>query len=111
MSLPWEVTASEVKRRIDAGEAVCLVDCREPGEWALTRIEGAELIPMNTVPQRLGHIEGRAEAAPVVVYCHHGVRSMNVVNWLRNQGVENCQSMSGGIDAWSIDVDPGVARY
>jgi rhodanese-related sulfurtransferase len=47
----------------------------------------------------------------LIVYCHHGVRSLNVVNWLRNQGVEDCQSMAGGIDAWTLAVDPTVPRY
>lgn len=111
MNLPHEVSAREVKARIDAGQPLRLIDCREPGEHALTRIEGAELIPMNTVPQQLQHLEGQAEEAPLVVFCHHGVRSMNVVNWLRHQGVENCQSMAGGIDAWSCEVDPAVPRY
>ncbi len=46
-----------------------------------------------------------------MVYCHHGVRSLNVVNWLREQGIENCQSVAGGIDAWSLAVDPSVPRY
>lgn len=109
--LPYELSPREVKEKIDAGEAVALLDVREPFEHTLTRIDGCELIPMNTVPARLQHIEGLAEGSLLVVYCHHGVRSLNVVSWLRAQGVANCVSMSGGIEAWSLDVDRKVPRY
>lgn len=108
--LPYEISPAEARQYIDAGKAA-LLDVREPAEHALTRIEGGALIPMNTVPARLGDIESLAEARMLVVYCHHGVRSLNVVHWLRRQGVANCVSMSGGIEDWSLTVDPSVARY
>jgi len=111
MNLPLEVSAPAVKARLDAGEKLVLIDVREPGEHALTRIGGAELIPMNTVPSRLQYLDARADEATLVFFCHHGMRSLSVVNWLRNQGVAACQSMAGGIDAWSLQVDPSVARY
>ncbi|MEZ5351778.1 MAG: rhodanese-like domain-containing protein [Bryobacteraceae bacterium] len=111
MSLPYEITVHEVKARLDAGEALRLIDVREVHEHALTRIEGAELIPMNTVPQRVGELEAHADAATVVIFCHHGMRSLSVVDWLRRQGLEQCQSMAGGIDAWSVAIDPSVPRY
>ncbi len=107
---PLQISVIETKRRLDAAEIV-LVDCREPAEYAIAAIAGAALIPMNTVPANLQQIEAMSDAAGVVVYCHHGVRSLNVVNWLRQQGVPNVQSMEGGIDAWSVLVDPAVARY
>jgi rhodanese-related sulfurtransferase len=66
---------------------------------------------MRTVPASLGSIEGMSDEGSVVVFCHHGVRSLQVVNWLRDQGVANCQSMSGGIDRWSCEVDGSVPRY
>ncbi len=66
---------------------------------------------MRTVPAALSELSAKASEAPLIVYCHHGVRSLNVVNWLREQGVGPCQSMSGGIDAWSLAVDPSVGRY
>ena len=110
-NLPYELSPGEVKTRLDTGAAILLLDVREPGEYALTRIDGCELMPMNTVPERLLHIESLAEDRLLVVYCHHGVRSLNVVHWLRGQGVENCVSMSGGIEDWSLSVDPTVARY
>ena len=66
---------------------------------------------MNTIPANLQTIEAMADKADVVVYCHHGVRSLNVANWLRQQGIPNVQSMDGGIDVWSLTVDPSVPRY
>lgn len=109
-SLPWEISPKEVKQQINAGKPVRLIDVRELSEYQTTRIEGAELIPMRTVPAALQKLEGLAEDGHLVVFCHHGVRSMQVVNWLREQGLA-CQSMSGGIDLWSLDVDPKVPRY
>jgi rhodanese-related sulfurtransferase len=109
--LALEVTPADVKRRMDAGEPVYLVDVREPHEYQQARIEGAELIPMRTVPAALQKLDGIADESPLIVFCHHGMRSMNVVNWLREQGVAACQSMSGGIDQWSREIDPKVPRY
>ena len=66
---------------------------------------------MRTVPGELQRLDTLAEETPLVVFCHHGVRSLNVVHWLREQGVAACQSMAGGIDRWSLEIDPGVPRY
>jgi rhodanese-related sulfurtransferase len=107
--LAIEISAGDVKAKLDAGEPLRLIDCREPFEWELCRIEGARLLPMNSIPQHLQELDD--DGPPIVVYCHHGVRSMSVVDWLRRQGVENCQSMSGGIDYWSLTVDRSVPRY
>ncbi len=109
--LPLEIAPAAVKEMLDAGDDIRLIDCREAHEYALSRIEGAELMPMNTIPSRLTTLDAMADHALVVVHCHHGVRSMNVVAWLRQQGVDNCQSMAGGIDLWSATVDPNVPRY
>jgi rhodanese-related sulfurtransferase len=100
-----------VKRRLDAGENLHLIDVREAPEYAQARIETGELIPMRTIPAALGRLTANAAEAPLIVFCHHGVRSLNVVNWLREQGIEACQSMAGGIDAWSLAVDASVPRY
>ena len=86
-----------------------MIDVREPAEHALCRIEGAELIPMRSIPEHLNDLDGGQP--PLIVFCHHGVRSLSVVDWLRRQGVENCQSMAGGIDAWSTMIDASVPRY
>jgi rhodanese-related sulfurtransferase len=104
-----EITPREVNELRGTGDRIRLVDVREPEEFAICRIEGAELIPMRTVPAHLQDLDG--EEARIVVFCHHGVRSLSVVDWLRRQGVENCQSMAGGIDLWSREVDSSVPRY
>jgi rhodanese-related sulfurtransferase len=109
--IPLEITPRDVKQRLDAGEKLALVDVREPAEFQLARISGGELIPMRTVPGELQRLNTLARETLLVVYCHHGVRSLNVVQWLRDQGVSACQSMAGGIDRWSRDVDPSVALY
>ena len=109
-AMPFEITPLEAKQKWQAGEAV-LIDVREKGEHQIASIEGAELIPMGTVPQRLPHLEELADENLVVVFCHHGVRSLNVVNWLRQHGVAECVSMAGGIDRWTTMVDPAVPRY
>ncbi len=111
MPLPFETTANDVKRRLDAGEPLQLIDVREPFEHQIARIVNSELIPMNTVPGALQQIESKADSGVLIVFCHHGMRSLSVVNWLRQQGVTECQSMSGGIDSWSANVDPAVPRY
>jgi rhodanese-related sulfurtransferase len=110
-SLPLETTPQDVQRRLAAGEKLILIDVREPAEFQLARIQDAELIPMRTVPAQLQRLEAIADEATLIVYCHHGVRSLNVVNWLREQGVSGCQSMAGGIDRWSLQIDPSVPRY
>jgi rhodanese-related sulfurtransferase len=110
-ALPPEITPQEVHRRLLTGEKLALIDVREPGEFQLARIAGAELIPMRTVPAELSRLDARAEDSPLIVFCHHGVRSLNVVDWLREQGVDACQSMAGGIDRWSLEIDPSIPRY
>ena len=79
--------------------------------FKLARIEDAELVPMRAVPAELSRLDAQADAAALIVFCHHGVRSLNVVHWLREQGVDACQSMAGGIDRWSLEIDSGVPRY
>ena len=109
-TLPFEIAPLQAKQKLDAGEAA-LIDVREPREYDVARIAGAELIPMAAVPAQLQHLEALADAKLLIVHCHHGVRSLNVVNWLRRQGVDNCVSMSGGIESWSVQVDAKVPRY
>ncbi len=107
----FEIAPRELHAKLSGGEAVKLVDCREEVEHQICRIEPSELIPMNTIPANLPKLEALAEEQLVVVYCHHGVRSLNTVAWLRRQGVENVLSLAGGIDQWSLEIDPAVARY
>jgi len=109
--LPLEITPHEVQRRLQAGEKLVLIDVREPSEFQLARIGGADLIPMQAVPAELSRLDAQADETPLIVFCHHGVRSLNVVHWLREQGVDACQSMAGGIDRWSLEIDLAVPRY
>jgi rhodanese-related sulfurtransferase len=103
-----EISVAELQRRRKAGEKLLLVDVREQWEFDVCRIEGATLIPMRTIPANLQALDGDKD---VICYCHHGQRSLDVADWLRTQGVENAQSLAGGIDRWSIEIDPTVPRY
>jgi rhodanese-related sulfurtransferase len=107
--MDFEITAPEVAAMKSSQTDFTLLDCREPWEHQTARIEGALLMPMNEVPAR-AHQELDLEAH-IVVYCHHGVRSLNVTNWLRQQGFEKVQPMRGGIDAWSRAIDLKVPTY
>jgi rhodanese-related sulfurtransferase len=107
--IPFETAPSLVKAALASGAPLRLIDVREPAEHAVAKIEGAELIPMRSIPQHLQNLDDGDGL--LIVFCHHGVRSLSVVDWLRRQGVGNCQSMAGGIDRWSLEVDPSVPRY
>ena len=107
--MDYEITPEDVKIIADRGDSFQLVDVREPWEFQAAHIAGATLIPMGEVPSR-AHQELDPDAH-IIVYCHHGVRSMNVTAWLRQQGFEKAQSMAGGIDAWSRRVDGKVPVY
>jgi adenylyltransferase/sulfurtransferase len=106
----WEVHPAEVKEREVRGENLLMLDVRRQNEWNTARIEGATLIPLQELDQRTGEIAAWKDR-PVVVYCHHGVRSMNGTAILRKAGFTNVHSMAGGIEAWSLMVDAGVPRY
>jgi rhodanese-related sulfurtransferase len=95
---------------LPAGKRPCLIDCREPDELAICRIDGHEWVPLGSFPASLDKLRDGGERG-VVVYCHHGMRSLRAASFLRAHGVENAFSMSGGIDAWSAFIDPLVARY
>ena len=107
--MDYEINAEEVRGKMEAGDRFTLLDVREPWEFETAKIAGAKLIPMGDVPSR-AHQELDPEDH-IVVMCHHGVRSMNVTVWLRQQGFEKAQSMRGGIDAWSRRVDEKVPKY
>jgi rhodanese-related sulfurtransferase len=107
--MDYEITPEETKAVLDSGGPFTLLDVREPWEVETACITGAKLIPMGDIPSR-AHQELDPEEH-IVVYCHHGVRSLNVTAWLRQQGFEKAQSMSGGIDAWSRRVDSKVPIY
>lgn len=104
-----EVTPKEVEALLEA-DAIRLIDCREEDEYALCRIEGATLVPLQQIPEQLDAIRGEGDR-PVVVYCHHGVRSLHATQFLRARGFEDAFSLAGGIDAWSQMIDSDVPRY
>ncbi len=107
--MEFEIQPDEVKQKLQRGESFTLLDVREPWEYQTARIEGSKLMPMGDVPMR-AHQELDPEEN-IVVVCHHGIRSANVANWLRQQGFEKAQSMRGGIDLWSRTVDTKVPVY
>jgi rhodanese-related sulfurtransferase len=109
MNMDYEITPEEVKSKLDQGEGFTLLDVREPWEFETAHMEAAKLLPMGDIPAR-AHQELDPEDH-IVVVCHHGVRSMNVTAWLRQQGFEKAQSMRGGIDAWSRIIDANVPVY
>ena len=106
--LDYEISPREAADLLAAGNAK-LIDVREPWEITTAHIEGSAAMPMGDVPAR-AHQELDPDERLLVV-CHHGVRSMSVAFWLRGQGFEQAQSVRGGIDAWSAEVDPKVPRY
>jgi len=103
-----EIMPRDVQKILGSGKEVMFVDVREPWEHQTASIEGATLIPLREIPGNLSVFE-RAEE--IVLFCHHGMRSLDAAAWLRSQGVECARSMAGGIDRWSVEVDPKVARY
>jgi rhodanese-related sulfurtransferase len=107
--LPLEITPRELKGLLDRGEPLRLIDVREPFERQQASLEPSDPIPMRQVPQHLERL--RAETRPLAILCHHGMRSLQVVNWLRQEGIRDCRSVAGGIDRWSVEIDPLVPRY
>ena len=98
----------DVKRQLDSGRALVLLDVREPEELALASLPGALHIPMGEVPGRLHELDPDAE---IVVMCHHGIRSASVAEFLARREFSHVVNLAGGIDAWSATVDPSVPRY
>ncbi len=103
-----QIYPGEMQQLLDRGEKILLVDVREPWEYALCRIEGAKLIPLGSLAS---NVQALADADSVVCYCHHGMRSLDAAVWLRGQGMEGVKSLAGGIERWSLEVDPSVPRY
>lgn len=106
--MDYEIQPEEVKRLRDAGVKFTLLDCREPWEYQTAHIEGTTHIPMQQIPSRIGEFHADDH---IVVICHHGMRSMNVVGWLRQQGFDKAQSVAGGIDRWAREIDNKIPTY
>jgi adenylyltransferase/sulfurtransferase len=105
---PLEVSIEEAARLLASAQPPLLIDVREPSEHATCCIACAKLIPMALVPERLAEIP---QGVPILIHCHHGGRSLRVTQFLRAKGYAQVSNVQGGIDAWSLKVDPKVRRY
>ncbi len=103
-----EISVQDLKGKLDARANFLLLDVREPDEYEIARIEGAKLIPLGELPERIGGFERNLE---IVIHCHSGVRSANAVQLMRDAGFEKVFNLTGGIDAWSQEIDENVPRY
>ena len=104
-----EITATELKKRLDAGEDIQIIDVRQPDEFAFAKIEGTKLIPLGEVVSRMNEID---ETRETVVHCKMGGRSANAIVDLQRAGFKgNLINLKGGITAWSNEVDPKVPKY
>ncbi|QDU89897.1 putative adenylyltransferase/sulfurtransferase MoeZ [Pirellulimonas nuda] len=107
--LPLEISCRDGAEQHRSGDCL-LVDCREPDEHALVTIDGATLLPMSEIAERVEEL-APWKALPLLVYCHHGMRSAQTAQWLRDRGFSLAQSLAGGIDRWAVEIEPGMARY
>ncbi len=103
-----EISVEALYARRAAGDSMVLLDVREPHEWEIAHIDGAELLPLRQLPARLRELDAHTE---IVAYCHRGVRSLQALELLRSAGFGKVRSLTGGIDAWAAQVDPAMARY
>ncbi len=107
-ALPLQIEPETLATWRAEGIALTLIDVREPWETELCRIDGSLDLPMGEIQESLDRIP---DDRPIVVLCHHGIRSMQVVGWLRGQGWNNATNLRGGIALWADRVDPGMRRY
>jgi rhodanese-related sulfurtransferase len=103
-----QLSAPELKAKIDNQEALFLLDVREPNEFRYAHIENSVLIPLNQIPARLDELD---KQQTIVVICHHGMRSQHAAQYLEQSGFSDISNLQGGIDAWSVYCDASVPRY
>ena len=103
-----EISPQELKQKLDANESVLLLDVREPSEYDIVHLEDARLIPLNTLPH---HIDSLPSDQEIVVYCHHGTRSLYATAYLHQNGFNEAKNLTGGIDQWAVEIDPTLQRY
>ena len=103
-----DISPHELKRRMDAGERFELIDVREPFEYEIAQIDGAKLIPLGEIAERLDELK---REQPIIVHCHSGMRSAQAVRLLQQRGFAKVYNLEGGIDAWSDQIDPNVPKY
>ena len=108
-SNPDEVTVQEMKKALDTPSlGIKVIDVREPDEWQIARIDGVPLIPLGTLPQRFTELDPNQQ---IYIHCKSGVRSMNALHFLREQGFKYVKSVKGGINAWADEIDHNVPKY
>jgi rhodanese-related sulfurtransferase len=105
---PLEISVQDLKRLKDEGAPGAVVDVREVWEHETCRIPGSVLMPLSNFAK---HVADLDPAQPIYLYCHHGARSLQVAMWLRRNGFAKAASVKGGIDAWSLEIDPATPRY
>src|SRR6516162_7590382 len=105
-----QLKVQELSALLAAGEPVYLLDVRQPWEHDLAALPDSTLIPLDQLVARAGEVQP-PQGATVVVYCHHGIRSLSGAALLQRLGFDDVASLAGGIDAWSLHVDPKVPRY
>jgi len=103
-----EISAQELQQEWERNSDLLVIDVREPHEYEITHIEGAVLIPLGELPDRLNELDGHRE---IVTHCHHGARSLKALEILKAAGFSKVRSLRGGIDAWAVNVDPSLPRY
>jgi adenylyltransferase/sulfurtransferase len=105
-----EITVEDLSQRLERGERPLLVDVRQPWEHQLARLPDSLLLPLGELASRSAEIQP-APGQLVVCYCHHGVRSLHAAEVLSRAGVSEVASLAGGIEAWSLQIDPSLPRY
>ena len=103
-----EISPQELKKKLGTDDSVLLLDVREQSEYDLVHLEGARLIPLNTLPH---HIDSLPADQEIVVYCHHGTRSLYATAYLHQNGFRDAKNLAGGIDQWAAEIDPTLRRY
>lgn len=109
VAMDYEITPDELQSLLGSNSDVVVLDVREPWEFETAKIINSTHIPMGEIPARFS--QELDSGKHIVVVCHHGVRSLNVTTWLRQQGFERVQSLAGGIDRWARQIDPTVPLY
>ncbi|CCQ73436.1 rhodanese-like domain-containing protein [Magnetospira sp. QH-2] len=107
-SVPFNIDVHNLKQLLDDGEEICILDIREPWETAICGFDDSLRISMRNLPERVAELP---RDKPMVVMCHHGVRSLHATQWLRHSGIDNAINLQGGIDAWARQVDRNCATY
>ncbi len=107
---PLEIDVITLRDRLAKGDDLFLLDCREPEEYEIVKLEPATLLPMSELMVRVGELDPQKDRE-IIVHCHHGGRSLRVAMWLRQRGFERVSSLAGGIDAWAEQIDPSLPRY